>query len=89
MDETLIKEYQNIKDRLAKLEAEAIKTKTELDLKEKELTSVIEKLNEYGITDLSKVDEIVENKRNEFDTQLKELKEKLDGIQGSQNPSNF
>lgn len=83
MDETLVKEYQEIKDRISKLEAEKIKTKAELDMKEKELTSVVEKLNELGITDLSKVDEIVEDKKKEFESQLNDLKEKLDGVQGS------
>lgn len=89
MNETLVREYQSIKDRISKLEADKIKTKAELDLKEKELTSVIERLAELGITDLSKVDEIVENKKKEFESQLNELKEKLDGVQGSQNSSNF
>ena len=89
MNETLVKEYQSIKDRISKLEADKIKTKAELDLKEKELTSVIERLAELGITDLSKVDEIVEERRKEFESQLNGLKEKLDGIQGSQNSSNF
>lgn len=89
MDETLVKEYQGIKDRISKLEADKIKTKTELEMKEQELTSVVEKLAELGITDLSKVDEIVETKKTEFENQLKDLKEKLDGVQGSQNPSNF
>lgn len=88
-NEKLVKEYQGIKDRISKLEAEKIKTKTELDMKEKELTSVVERLNELGITDLSKVDEIVEEKRKEFESQLNELKEKLDGIQGPQNSSNI
>lgn len=89
MNETLVREYQSIKDRISKLEADKIKTKAELDIKEKELTSVVEKLAELGITDLSKVDEIVENKKKEFESQLNELKEKLDGVQGSQNSSNF
>lgn len=80
MDENLVKEYQSIKDRVSELEANKIKTKTELELTEKELTDVTEQLKAYGIEDLSKLDEIVSNKKEEFQTQLSKLKEQLDNV---------
>lgn len=89
MNESLVREYQNIKDKISKLEADKIEAKTRLELKEKELTSITEQLAELGITDLSKLNEIVDSKKKEFESQLITLKEKLDGIQGSQNSSNF
>ena len=83
MDETLVKEYSMIKERISQLEANKIKTKTELDIKEKELTEIVTQLNELGITDLTKIDEIVETKRKEFEDQLNTLKGQLDAIQGA------
>lgn len=83
MDETLVKEYSVIKDRISQLEANKIKTKTELDIKEKELADIVTQLNELGITDLTKVDEIVETKKKEFEDQLNKLKEQLDAVQGA------
>jgi chromosome segregation ATPase len=83
MDETLVREYSMIKERISQLEANKIKTKTELDIKEKELTEIVTQLNELGITDLTKIDEIVETKRKEFEDQLNTLKGQLDAIQGA------
>ena len=83
MDETLVKEYSMIKERISQLEANKIKTKTELDIKEKDLTEIVTQLNELGITDLTKIDEIVETKRKEFEDQLNTLKGQLDAIQGA------
>ena len=50
--DVLVKEYQTIKDRIAKIESDRIKTQTELDLKDKELEGIKEELKELGITDL-------------------------------------
>ncbi len=79
--EELIKEYQSIKDKVAKIESDKIKTQTELDLKEKELASVVEELKSLGITDLDNVDKVVEERRNRFEEELKSLGDKLVDVQ--------
>lgn len=77
----LVKEYQSIKDKIAKIESDKIKTQTELDLKNKELESIKEELKELGITDLDNLDKIVEERKAEFTNTLNQLKEKLVDVQ--------
>lgn len=79
--DVLVKEYQTIKDRIAKIESDRIKTQTELDLKDKELEGIKEELKELGITDLENIDKIVEERKAEFEKVLNELKEKLIDVQ--------
>lgn len=79
--DVLVKEYQTIKDRIAKIESDRIKTQTELDLKDKELEGIKEELKELGITDLENIDKIVEERKAEFEKVLNELKEKLVDVQ--------
>lgn len=83
----LVKEYQSIKNKIDEIEKEKIKTKTTLDIKEKELEELTNKLKELGITDLDKLSEIVDNKKKEFEDTLIKLKEKLDGIPGAKDSS--
>ena len=83
----LVKEYQSIKNRIDEIEKEKIKTKTTLDIKEKELEDLTNKLKELGITDLDKLSEIVDSKKKEFEDTLIKLKEKLDGIPGAKDSS--
>lgn len=83
MNDQLIKDYQDIKNRIAKLEADKIKAQTELDLKSKELSNIIDQLKELGINDLDKIEEVVEEKRKAFEDQLTALKEKLDNVHGA------
>lgn len=85
MDEQLVKEYQNIKDMVSKLEEDKIKTSTELNIKKQELINITEQLKELGITDLTQIDKIVDEKKQEFEDTLKSLKEQLDNVSGSQN----
>lgn len=80
MDSQLIKEYQEIKDKILKIEADKIKAQTELELKETELTNVINQLSELGIKDLDNLDKIVDEKKQAFELKLKELKEVLDNV---------
>lgn len=77
----LVKEYQSIKDKIAKIESDKIKTQTELDLKNKELESIKEELKGLGITDLDNLDKIVEERKAEFTNTLNQLKEKLVDVQ--------
>lgn len=79
--DVLVKEYQTIKDRIAKIESDRIKTQTELDLKDKELEGIKEELKELGITDLENIDKIVKERKAEFEKVLNELKEKLVDVQ--------
>ncbi len=79
--DVLVKEYQTIKDRIAKIESDRIKTQTELDLKDKELEGIKEELKELGITDLENIDKIVEERKAEFEKVLNDLKEKLVDVQ--------
>ena len=67
MDSQLIKEYQEIKDKILKIEADKIKAQTELELKETELTNVINQLSELGIKDLDNLDKIVDEKKQAFE----------------------
>lgn len=80
MDSQLIKEYQEIKDKILKIEADKIKAQTELELKETELANVINQLSELGIKDLDNLDKIVDEKKQAFELKLKELKEVLDNV---------
>ena len=82
-NDQLVKEYQEAKNRVNQLEAMKLKAETELDLKNKELSNVIEQLKSLGITDLDKIDEIVEEKKKAFEDNLKELKGKLDNVYGA------
>lgn len=84
MDEQLIQEYQKIKDRVSKIEEDKIKTSTELDIKKQELDNIVKQLEELGITDLTQIDKIVDEKREKFENTLKTLKEQLDNVSGSQ-----
>ena len=77
----LVKEYQEIKDKIAKIKADKIKTETELDLKNKELESIKEELKNLGITDLDNIDKVVEERKAAFESALNELKVKLDNVQ--------
>lgn len=79
----IVQEYQLIKEKIVKLEADKIKTATELEIKEKEIASIEAQLNELGITDLENLDKIVEDKKIEFETQLLQLKEQLDNVSGT------
>lgn len=80
MDSQLIKEYQEIKDKILKIEADKIKAQTELELKETELANVINQLSELGIKDLDNLDKIIDEKKQAFELKLKELKEVLDNV---------
>lgn len=80
MDNQLIKEYQEIKNKVSQIEADKIKAQTELELKETDLTNVINQLAELGIKDLDNLDKIVEEKKQAFESKLKELKEVLDNV---------
>ena len=77
----LVKEYQQIKDRISKIKADKIKTETELDLKNKELEGIKEELKSLGIIDLDNVSAVVEEKKAAFEKALNELKVKLDNVQ--------
>ena len=83
----LVKQYQDIRNKIDEIEKEKIKTKTALDLKEKELVELESKLKELGIDNLDNLDEIVENKKKEFESVLNKLKEQLDGIPGAKDSS--
>lgn len=83
MDNQLIKEYQEIKNKVSQIEADKIKAQTELELKETDLTNVINQLAELGIKDLDNLDKIVEEKKQAFESKLKELKEVLDNVSGA------
>lgn len=80
-NDALVKEYQNIKDRIAKVESDKIKAETELDLESKKLEGIKDELQELNITDLEHIDQIVEDRRLEFEDALKSLKEQLDNVQ--------
>lgn len=80
-NDALVKEYQNIKDRIAKVESDKIKAETELDLESKKLEGIKDELQELNITDLEHIDQIVEGRRLEFEDALKSLKEQLDNVQ--------
>lgn len=80
-NDALVKEYQNIKDRIAKVESDKIKAETELDLESKKLEGIKDELQELNITDLEHIDQIVEDRRLKFEDALKSLKEQLDNVQ--------
>lgn len=75
-----IKEYQEVKNKISQLETEKVKAQTELDLKETELSNIINQLKDLEITDLDNLDKIVEEKKQAFESKLKELKEVLDNV---------
>ena len=80
-DKQLVEQYQQIKDKIAKIDSDRIKAETELELKNKQLESIVQELNFLGVTDLDNLDNIVEERREAFSKELNELKEKLDNVQ--------
>ena len=88
-DKQLVEQYQQIKDKIAKIDSDRIKAETELELKNKQLESIVQELNFLGVTDLDNLDNIVEERREAFSKELNELKEKLDNVQWFKKPSNF
>lgn len=77
MNDELVTRYNNLKKRKQDYENQKIQVQTQVSIKEQEVESLKAKLTEMGVTDFDNLDAFINEKREAFDSKLKELEAKL------------